>query len=369
MIAFARMPAGEEGRAERLLREGGAKMAGALVFAPLNTAFVFLSDPPVEPVELGAGACLVAVTPEGRVPMARLEAGFAPPPRQGADAPCARLAEVAAGRPGFGLLVARVRGVYEGAAAGHEEGLRTLARSLELVRGTQAFAMGYGSSLAVQDDAVHVVHADADSLTAVAPWDHLPRLALALRDAFLRYSGGNAAAGLSVSVTFGRRGSSLGALFTEAHRALERATHAGGAEGRGDALHLLGAELTWPEATIASELVQTLRALPSAPRQRIETLLLHLGRASALSPGSRASRGGGVLRHARGVWRTLRALEFMSSEPAVAVPGAARPELQKLTAALRTGQWDGRHTELPMEFISSVAAQWCRRLHEDGGMS
>lgn len=360
--AFARVPAGDEGHIERALRAARAKTCGHLAFAPLNGAYVFVEEAQPEPLDLGPQVSFVATMPDARVPMARLQTGFAPLSRGdgagggshngqsvGEQAPCARLAQGARGRPAFGALVARVPHVEERVAAGFEEGQCSLLRAVELARSAEQFAMGYAGSVAMGDDRAQVVRVDADSVTVMAAWDRLLPLALALRDTFRRYAGGNAEAGLSVGVAVAAPGEAIGAVLERAEAGAARAVRV----GHGDALHLYGMDLSWLDASFVAEWAASLDAMSPEARARICTLLLRLGRTTTLGARARTSRGGGVLRRGRGAWRTMLALEGVSRRA-----GAARGELQKLLVALRAGLWDGRRTELPIEVVASVAAQW-----------
>lgn len=368
--AFARVPFEAQARADRALRDAGARTAGTVGMEALGVGYVAVSELPPRPVDLGPHAALLSVAPDAASAGPRdlnatstatatgLALGLVPPPRRGGDAPCGSLASVARGARRWGILVLDLDDRDAYLRGGFAESQRTLARSLAVARAVHSFFAGFAATLAVRDDAVHVVRTDGDLFWAVAPWDHLPGLALAVRDALHRYSGGNSAIGVCGAVALGDAGTPVGEVLAAAHEGLRRAKAVVRADGRGkDAFHLLGTTLSWGEAAIAAEVAQSLAELSAPLRQAVLARLGNVAAPTAQASSETSRTQGGALRRNRRVWREVVLLERVARGA-----GPARALVEKLAASLTSGLWEGRTTEHAIEAVLGVAALWCRNI-------
>jgi hypothetical protein len=360
--AFARVPLARQGRAEKALREVGVKPLESIALAPLGYAYVAVSEVPERAPDLGPGAALFATGLDGGgavEPVAHgRRLGLVPPPRRGGEAPCFTLAAVSRGQKRWGVLLADLDDFTPLLERGFPENERTLARALCLSRAASHFFAGFAASLAVRDDAVHVVRAQGDSLWAVGPWDRLPGLALAIRDALHRYSGGNPTIGLSAGIVPAEADTPVGNVLDAAARALSQAKAAVRADGRRkDALVLLGTTLAWIDAAFVAEMAQTLADLePDLQRRLLPKLGAVASAVLTRAPRSLEEAGAALVRSRR-TWRLARHLDEVARKA-----GPARGLVEQLGRALVEDEWEGRKHERPLVELVGLAVRWCRIL-------
>jgi CRISPR-associated protein Csm1 len=357
---FARVSFEAQVRAERALREAGAKPVGNIAFEPLRQAYIAVGELPEAAVDLGVEGALLATGPEGGgAPHARC-IGLAPPPRRGGDAPCGSLSTVARGAHRWGALFVDLDGIVALLERGFPESERSFARMLGLSRSVHHFFSGFAASLAVRDDAVHVVRVGGDELWAVAPWDHLPGLALAIRDALHRYTGGNVAIGLSAGIALGAKETPVGEVLERAGAALGRATRFVHRDGRRkDALSLFGAEVAWGDAALAAEIAQTFADAAPAVRASLLPRLRTIAESARAQAPASLPEVGAALRRGRWTWRMVARL----GELARTAGDRSTASLPlRVRRALVEDEWEGRRHEQPLTDIFDLAVRWCRLL-------
>lgn len=361
--AFARVPFAGQARAEKALREAGVKPLGSVGLAPLGFAYVAVTEVPERAPDLGPSATLLATGLDGggtSAPIAHgRRLGLVPPPRRGGEAPCGTLATVSRGAKRWGVLMADLDDLTPLLERGFPESERTLARGLALSRAASHFFAGFAASLAVRDDAVHVVRAQGNSLWAVGPWDRLPGLALAIRDALHRFTGGNPTVGLSAGIAPAAADTPVGAALGASARALSQAKAAVRADGvRKDAVVLFGTTLAWGDAALAAEMAQTLADLEPDLQRRLLPRLWAAS-ASAASPAAPRSldEAGAALNRGRWTWRLASHLCEIARGA-----GPAQGLVERLQRALTEDEWEGRKHERPLVELVGLAVRWCRIL-------
>jgi hypothetical protein len=397
-VAIARVPFAAQARADKSLREAGARTLPSVGLGPLGVAYLGLSQVPVRPLAQNDDEVLLAQSPdvsrdlEASV-LAGMRAPWLPPPRRGGGAPCATLATTAKGAKRWGVLVAEIADLQKLVRIGLPEGERTFVRALELERAAHRFTAGFAATLAVRDDAVHVFDAGDARIGAVGPWDHLPGLALALRDAWHRFSGGNPNVGMLAAIGTGDERAGVGDVIAGVLHGLSRAR---ATARRHDGCSMGGAVLSWGDVALVAEFAHALVEVPVEGRK---DALLHVGRiartgALAEAIESRGRSGGSAMRRAGRAWRSLVAIEACASRA-----GETRALLQRVATTLATGHVEGVSLERndragasegawaaapapiahaadadtagsqheAIEKVWGVAAEWCRLLSDDGG--
>lgn len=354
-----------QARAERALRDAGAKPLGSVGLAPLGCAYLALAEIPGAAVDLGEGAAVWSLAPDAEVAGIGARVGLAPPPRRGGEQPCGSLAGVARGARLWGVLTVDFDDLAATLERGFPESERTLARALGLSRAVHHFFAGYAASLAVRDDAVHVVRVGGDALVAVAPWDHLPGLALAVRDALHRYAGGSVAVGLSAGIALGAEDDRVGDLFAEADAALARAKAAVHPDGRRkDALCLFGIDLGWSDAALAAEMAQLLADASPRVREALHSTLGAVARGARRGRAPRTLREvGAALSRGRWTWRMVARLTEVARSA-----GAEQALVLRVQRALAADDWEGLRHERPLPEIAEVAVRWSRLLTRTEGV-
>jgi CRISPR-associated protein Csm1 len=353
--AFARTPFEAQARTERALRDAGLRPAGSVGFAPLGVAYLALSELPEGPHSLEPQVTLLATAPEP-APGVGLRVGLAPPPRRGGEAPCATLASVARGARRWGVLMADLDDLAGILERGFPEGERSLARTLALSRAVHHFFAGYAASLSVRDDAVHVVRTGGDALWAVAPWDHLPGLALSLRDALHRFAGGNATLGLCAGIAVAPETVPVGEVLAEAAAKLRRGkAHTRLDDRRKDAVYLLGASLAWADAALAAEMAQALADAAPALRARLLDRLRRVAASARRLPAPQTlEEVGAAMARGRWTWRMVARLGELAR-----AAGPERALVERFQRALCEDDWEGRRHERPIAETLAIAVRWC----------